>query len=460
MRHFTDPRKQAAWISIAGFVLNLVAFYPGFLNPDSLNQYSESLSGVYADWHPPAMAVLWRGFNAIAEGPAPMLVLQLGLLWGSCYLLYPLCNRRAWRLLVVGAFLAPFVQNFAGVIIKDSQMALSLLLAGAIMLTAAVRQKKPTVPQMAGVALLLVYSSWIRLNALPAVLPLCFLWSWVTFRGRSLTVILSFPLAFVAAVVLGLSAFNHFVLKPIPTYSEGKLFLHDLSGIFVAEKRNVFPAFLLRNPGFDTSYVRKHYTTATFDNIWWNPDGLAFNHKAVRTEQATQVLQRAWREAIGEYPVTYLGNRTDGFLHYLHIKNRGSYFHVFYPRIDANSLGLVLEENLLTKVFIKYIWVQRKAPYMRPWFWLLVNVILLAFTTRVKQPGHRITYGLLLLSSLLYLLASFFVYQTDTDFRYFYWNCLACSLAGCVWVLDRLAGNSSSWPDWRILAKHSAQKAA
>jgi len=459
MRHFTDLRKQAAWVSIAGFVLNLIAFYPGFLNPDSLNQYRESVRGVYSDWHPPVMALLWSGFNAIHEGPALMLILQLGLLWGSCYLLYPQCTRRPWRVLVVGLLLAPFVQNFAGVIVKDSQMALSLLLALAMMLTTASRQKKPTVPQVVGVALLLTYCSWIRINALPAVIPLCFLWSWIMFRERSWGIILSFPLAFVVAVVLGLYTFNNFLLKPIHTYPETKLFLHDLSGIFVAEKQNVFPAFLFENPDFDTSYVRQKYTTATFDDIWWNQDGLAFNHPAVRTQQGARALQRAWQEAIGKYPVTYLSNRADGYLHYLRIKDRGNFFAVFYPRIDANPSGLAFKGNVVSSVFIKYIWVQRNAPYMRPWFWLLVNVVLLGFTRWVKQPGHRLTYVALLLSSLLYLLASFLIYQTDTDFRYFYWNCLACGLACCVWGLDRLTGPLSPGTDWRKAGEHSVEKA-
>lgn len=441
MRHFTDLQKQAAGVSIAGFALNLLAYYPGFLNPDSIDQYNQSLSGTYSEWHPPVMAVLWRGFNLIQEGPASMLVLQLGLLWGSCYLLYALCNRRLWRLLVAGLFLAPFVQNFAGVIVKDSQMALSLLLAVAIMLTAVIRQRKMTVPQMVCVALLLTYSSWIRFNALPAVIPLCFLWSWIMFREQSLRVLLSFPLAFMLAVTMGLYVFSNFILKPNHTYPEAKLFLHDLSGIFVAEKRNVFPAFLFRNPDFDTTYIRKKYTTATFDNIWWNPDGLTIRQKEARNDQGTRALQRAWWKAIGEHPVAYLRNRADGFLYHLRIKNRANVFHVFYPRIDPNAFGLEFKGNILSRVFIKYIWVQRDAPYMRPWFWLLVNVVLLGFTMRVKQPGHRITYAALLLSSLFYLLGSFLIYQTDNDFRYFYWNCLACSLAGCVWVLDRLTAH-------------------
>ncbi len=166
------------------------------------------------------------------------------------------------------------------------------------------------------------------------------------------------------------------------------MFLHDLSGVFVAEKRNVFPAFLYVNPDFDTTYIRRNYITATFDNIWWNPDGLAFNHKSVRTANGTRALQGAWREAIGVYPVTYLRNRADGFMHYLRIKNRTDHFyHVFYPRIDPNPLGLVFKENIVSKVFIKYIWVQRDAPYLRPWFWLLANGLLLGFTGWVKQPG-------------------------------------------------------------------------
>ena len=66
-----------------------------------------------------------------------------------------------------------------------------------------------------------------------------------------------------------------------------------------------------------------------------------------------------------------------------------------------------------------------------------INFVLLFFMPRVRNDFFRLCYAMLLFSSLLYMLPCFFIFQTDTDFRYFYWNCIACSLAICLLVADR-----------------------
>jgi len=156
---------------IAGFVVDLIAFHPGFLNYDSFVQYKEALAGQYTDWHPPVMAAFWRMLNFIDNGPLLMLVFQLSCLWISCYLLLSMMRNWFWFILIAFFTLAPFTQNFAGFIVKDSQMALTLLLSGTIMFRALVAERKMAPLETIVSLVLIVYATWVRHNAFTCTLP-------------------------------------------------------------------------------------------------------------------------------------------------------------------------------------------------------------------------------------------------------------------------------------------------
>jgi len=190
-------KKYLLVFCICGLIFNYIAFTPGFLTPDSLAQYEQSLSGQYGDWHPPVMAFIWHLLDKIHRGPQLMLLLQLGCLWGSGYLLLDTYKNRVWYFLIIIVLFAPFVQNFAGYIIKDSQMALCWLLAFSILFRTIVIERKISKVAAAFSLLFLTYGAWVRPNALPGCIPLCFLWVWVTFnsvktRNKTITAIIIF----------------------------------------------------------------------------------------------------------------------------------------------------------------------------------------------------------------------------------------------------------------------------
>jgi hypothetical protein len=80
-------------------------------------------------------------------------------------------------------------------------------------------------------------------------------------------------------------------------------------------------------------------------------------------------------------------------------------------------------------LYYGYIERQRAAPYLQPWFWLLINLLVLYLAKKPSfYPDRYLTLGLAY-SSLFYFALEYIVFQTDTEFRYFYWNCVALSLA-------------------------------
>ncbi|MCD6064465.1 MAG: hypothetical protein K0R82_2376, partial [Flavipsychrobacter sp.] len=139
-------RLNPAIVCAFAFLINVIAYYPGFLTSDSLDQYEQAITGKYGNWHPPAFTLLWRLLNSIYKGPFLLLVFQLGLLWGSAYVLMQTVKKRHWRIAIFVLSLAPFVQNFAGCVVKDSQMALPWLLSFALLFRAHVTDKRLAPP--------------------------------------------------------------------------------------------------------------------------------------------------------------------------------------------------------------------------------------------------------------------------------------------------------------------------
>src|SRR6188472_406337 len=104
----------AVCLGLAGFTLDLVAYYPGFMSPDSLDVYTQSVTHHYIDTHPPIMALWWGVLNYVYRGPQVMLVFQLAVLWTSFYFLAIswFSSRRSQVWFFCCMLLAPFIQNF------------------------------------------------------------------------------------------------------------------------------------------------------------------------------------------------------------------------------------------------------------------------------------------------------------------------------------------------------------
>lgn len=424
-------------ICIIGFVVNFIACYPGYMTGDSLDQYRQSLSGNYTNWHPPIMALWWRCLNILSGGPQVMLAFQLVCLWVGIYLLYDVLRQNKWWLMLVSLFaFAPFVQNFSGYIIKDSQLAIVWFLSCVWMLHIAVSRRKAKVPEAVLCTLLLVYGCWIRLNALPGFIPLCFLWAYTFFPAISRGMKMVYALSFLTVTIFTQPLIQNNLLQAKKSYPEIKLYLHDLSGIFVATGENVFPMELYDNPQFDTAYIRQHYSVTSFDAIWWNEDDV----RIIDGDEAkiNAILSKAWGKQLLAHPALYLKNRWNGLLYYLRIKNSRNHFYYNIDFIDENEFGLKVSDNPFHRFWQAGINLNGQMPYMRPWFWWLLNICLLLFVRRFRMPAFKHAYAALTWSGVLYMLPVLFLFQVDFEFRYTYWNCIACSLAILLLIAERL----------------------
>ena len=363
-----------------------------------------------------------------------MLLFQLSLFWGSFYLLAItwFSSRRSQIFFLLALLLAPFIQNFLAYIIGDSQMALSWLFAFSIIARAEYNKRRMTRPEAVFSALFIIYGSLVRINALPGALPLLYLYfdNCLTWTKRRPVILAATLIS--GSLIIGCQLLSNVIFRPEKKYPEYKLYLQDLSGIYVKTGKNYFPSFIREYEGFDTNYLKSNFTTATIDNLYYDKR-ISF---PPLTGSTRRTIHRAWINSILENPGTYLQNRWDGFLYFLHIKKR-SWLVVLHAEVSPNNLGITFKRNFISDLFLEPIRFQSWMFYMKPWFWLIVNIVVVVLAFFIYDTTIKKLVVVLSTSSFFYLAAEFFIIPVDTDFRYFYWNCLSLFISAAFLLRSR-----------------------
>lgn len=427
-------------VCAAGFLIDFYAFYPGFMSPDTIDQFTQAMHNSYGNWHPPTLAALWHLLLKLWAGPQPMLLLQLFFLWmGTGLLMTALIRKSIWSapvlLLMV---LSPFVQNVAGNIWKDLHMALSWYLSLSIMIFYFLSGKRAGKLAASISLLLIIYGTWVRVSGFPGNIPLLYLWIMISpwsARVHKLWQRGLLALLMSGAVLIGEGLFSKHVIRAHDDHIEYKLMTHDMAGLSIRTGELCFPEIIKKWPGFDTSYLFSHYSLVSFDNIWWNPDNKSIIPHP--EEKEFPAIKKYWRSVIMKHPWTYLQMKAEGFLYFLKIKDSGTGLMVMYPYIHSNNYGLTLQPTRMYQFMMPKIEKRYDALYMKPWFWVIVNFIFLAALFLPWLRSWRQMLLVIQLSALFYLAIHFFVYPADTEFRYFYWYTLSVA-TGAVMTLAGL----------------------
>ena len=148
-----------------GFIM-----WPGFMSPDSFDQFVQAVSGQYQDWHPPIMSFLWSVLLLILPNQTGILIFHMLLEWCALWILIGGVESVIAQWLFVLLPLFPWIFGITGVIWKDVGMAFSLLLSIAIM------RRKSSVWLALPTIILLIYALCVRTNAVFAVAPLVYWW--------------------------------------------------------------------------------------------------------------------------------------------------------------------------------------------------------------------------------------------------------------------------------------------
>lgn len=416
-------------------------FWPGILTWDAIRQYGQALSGAYDDWHPPAMNWLWRQARMLGNGPAPMLILQLGLYWGGTLLWLRAAGRARPRAQSAIALLAlsPIALVLIGTVLKDSLFAGALLLASGLI--AATRPGERWGRIVA--AVVLVAAATLRFNAVPACLPLLVLAAPAAWR-RTMPRLAATSVAAAIPLVLALPVANA-ALHAERSGVELSLVIYDLGGIGRFSGTDVFPATQA------TAGIRNRvavnatcYTPVSWDSYaWWGPDPCPIGFTALRTAlTAGRGPYAWWAAAVLAYPLAYAEHRLAHF-------NDNTRFLVHDADLpglslasDPNPWGYVLPANRARDAVAGAAQALLRTPFGWPMCWLALGMGLLVLrpALRTLDPAAAMAW-----SAVLYGF-SYLPLSVASEVRYHLWTIVAIGIAAAL-TLPR--SDVRALPRWR-----------
>lgn len=429
-----DSRLTHRHITITAVTLciaSLALFWPGTAMYDTVTQYQQVLSGVYDDWHPPAMARVWALLAPLGPGATPMLVLQLVTYWLGLGLIATALarigrTRGAAAILAIG-LLPPFL-GWQGVVLKDAQLAGALLAAiGIIGWWRLARRPLPRAMYIP-VALLLAYAVLVRANAVFIVVPLL-----VTLAPRPAHPLAKLVAGLVAVVaVLGVAPIvNHQLLRAQPSGVEATQALYDIAGIAA------------RTPDGDTIGLTRQETETVIQRrcakpFFWDPlgdDAHCGTTMARLRALPTATLYVTLASAALHHPIAYAGHR------FAHLNSTDRWLVPFHwpsaaPPVasEPNTIGLANPSagarawEVLTAMIVE-------TPLGWPIAWIVVAITALAASlSRPRDPIRELATALLV--SALALEVSFAALSIASDLRYHLWPMIATAVS-VVLLADR-----------------------
>ncbi|MDO7844411.1 hypothetical protein [Sphingomonas immobilis] len=421
--------------------------WPGVSMYDTVVQYTQALSGVYDDWHPPVMARLWSLLLPLGGGAAPLLVLQVVTYWAGFGLIAGGLARAgrpraAAAVIVAGAL--PLFAAWQIAVLKDTQMLGAML--SAVGLVAWCRLPGQRVPVAAGVgaAVLLAYAMLVRTNAVFAVVPLGVLllpgrdgW-WGRWWGRAFAIGVG-----VAAVLAVSPAINHRLLAAQVTGVTHTLPLFDLAGIAHFGGAVLTPE--------DRALIAEK---RCYQPFFWDPLGSPSRCGVIAARyegDRSGALHRAWIDAILLHPVAYARHRLAHLNATLRWIVPAGWTSAAPPAgSEPNNAGLASPAPVARTLAAAGGWMAETALGW-PIVWIVVAGIVLA----AAQGRRRTPLGdlaVVLAVSALALEASFAVVSIASDLRYHLWPMIASLLAAILLAAEAMPKRRTLYVGIALLA--------
>ena len=410
---------------------SLALFWPGIAMYDTVAQYTQVLSHVYDDWHPPAMVRLWVLLAPLGAGAKPMLVLQLATYWLGLGLIAAALartgrSRSAIAIIAVG-LLPPFL-GWQGVVLKDAQLTGALLAALGIVGWYRLDGRPVSRAALIPVTLLLVYAVLVRANAVFIVVPLM-----VALAPRPASLIAKTVTGLIAVVaVLGVAPIiNHQVLGAQRSGVESTQALFDLAGIAARAPNSVTTGLTQTEAA---TVIARHCAKPFF----WDPlgdDAHCGTTMARLRALPTAMLYVTLASAALHHPIAYATHR------FAHLNSTDRWLVPFHwpsaappTASEPNTLGLA-DPNAAARAWEGLTAMIVETPLGWPIAWIVVAITALAACLSRRRDAAR-DFATALLVSALAFEASFAVLSIASDLRYHLWSMIATAVA-TVLLADR-----------------------
>jgi hypothetical protein len=441
-----EPRRRLAegahmLLTALGFLLSAVVYYPGLFTPDSLEQFNQARSGAFADWHPPAMAALWRLLDQIHVGPELLFLLHLALFWGGVWAMASALRRlgRWWGALFPLIGLLPFVFNYLGLLWKDVALAAAWTFACGIYFRRRAHGEALRAIDHALIWPALLYGALVRANSIFAAAPLALyllggdvlsrrLWP------QALACVVT-PLALITATALC----NGVVLHAEREHPEDSLFLFDLVGVSHNLGQSVVPGPW---SAAQAARIPSCYGPDKWDHVGMGACTFVTQTLDDRGLWGTPLVYHAWLGALARYPGAYLAHRLGYANQMLRWLGPIPAEDVFLES-EMTDARYAHHPGAVFRGYEALCNALQSTPLFRPYFWLLVSAIVLAASWFAQDSLQRRFAAALSASAFIYLV-TYIPFGVASDFRYAYWSVIAAiaalaALFACEWRQRRAA---------------------
>ncbi|WP_101653380.1 hypothetical protein [Brevibacterium ihuae] len=467
------------WDALTAVLSGLLAlavvrvYYPGRANVDIASQARQALGEEpYSDWHPPLVSAVWETLIDLTGEIGSLLVVQVGLLFLAAWLLAALLHRRTGRralsLLGVALPLLPWALSQIGMLWKDTQMAVALLLA--VVLLFLIRpERRLSLLLLVPSGLLLLFAIGARKNAVFAIMPIAVYIAWLLLRAvfrshgyrpaavpdaagstsgastdsaesddssplprfaaRRLLALAGASLAVLAVLGAGTVGIDRVLVATKDVQSTGQI-----SQIMLDDVMFSVPESELR--AADAPDELKERISGARDvciemgEIWdayWNCYGRGIGGKGFAPIEHREELTSLWLQTVPTHPVRYLEYRMAVFSHYF-FSSRFEYWPMEWDG-DASTVGLgegSRNGEYIIRPYVEDFALGTFPMLFKPWFWFVGAVVCLALLPRLRMLRAEI--AMLSTSALCYILGYIPIVPAN-HFRYTYWPALAVTAA-------------------------------
>lgn len=427
-----SPSSISIVIAIAalGATLVFIAYWPGIMIDDARWQYQQVVDNAYEDWHPPLMAWIWRHLTVIANGPAPMLALQVLLYWAGFALIATSAVKRGHKGLALALALFGFLPaTFAlsGSVTKDALMdGILLASSGMILWRPLVQAPAARVGLSLGAIALLLVAAALRFNAFFACLPLALVALPRRFTRTKPRLLLSIILAAAAFVMTGpaISA----LLQAEKTDVELSLIIFDLGGITEHSGASQFPDLHVKDPVAVNHRCYDPYGWDSYSDWATRPCPLGFDPLQALIDNGDFDAKTWWVRSISAHPIAYLQHRLTHF-------NLSSWFLVpsgpdftAWSQSVPNPWGFRVGENGLLIFITKVADGAAMTPIGWPIFW--ISIALAALTAGLM--ARTIREPIAIAASACLYGAGYLVVGVATGIRYYLWTFDGAAVAALI----------------------------
>lgn len=355
------------------WLLYFLAFFPGMMSRDSLDQWQEVITFSFNDWHPAIVSFSYWLLTRIWFSPAIICFAQIvALATAVAYALTKLQQRGApkWLLLALTLFISFFPLNgfYINTLFKDTPFGIAVFVLSVY-------------------AMEIVESkgSWLQSKQNIICLALALACVWLIRHNGLFTSLITIACLFICyfrfrrrLFVAALCCFGLVYLIKGPLYSaihvQGKVYAleimltHQIGGMLHDGAQPSSSEKQVLEKVLPLSVWKKEYNPFTSDNLVFNK---YFNYTYLAQPGAREAYIKTWFSLAKQYPASLLKHQIKvSELVWRLDHQEGSYTYAAHPLIDANEVGLAI--NSISPALNKFITQKYYSTFYKTFFRIIL----------------------------------------------------------------------------------------